>query len=124
MQSVSSSDGTTSQSVSKHGPGQVIQSSPGEVKAIHKESRHKSRPDTLELHTCVHTMYTEVSVQYITGAPSTWETPNSEHVSMGTLSSKYISHYYTSICIGIHLKSTNPLLLKFIIKLILNICIS
>lgn len=95
MKSTSSSNETSTQSVSKHGPGQVIQSSPGEVKAIHKESRHKSRPDTLELHICVYIMYTEVSIQYITGAPSTWETPNSEHMSMGTLSSKYITLLYS-----------------------------
>lgn len=57
-------------------------------------------------------MNTEVSVQYITGAPSKWETPNSEHVSMGTLSLKYISHYYTSICIGVHLKSPKPCVIE------------
>lgn len=57
-------------------------------------------------------MNTEVSVQYITGAPSTRETPNSEHVSMGTISLKYISHYYTPICISVHLKSPNPFVIE------------
>lgn len=73
MLKISKSNKTTTQSISKHGPGQVIQSSPEEVQAIHKESRHKSRPDTIELHTCVYTMYTAVFIQYIKMLPANWK---------------------------------------------------